>query len=182
MLILAVALTALLQAQSSSLRHAARTRGVTIASLLARSKMIDIEHHLFDEGFTMGEDTDEGNFEEEGHPDIKWEYRITELEMDLASLSSLCGGFSEEEGGSAADCEGMLSGFAGPFESLTEELARSMRMVELTVIWPSGNGSEEMQVRALVTREDFAMQPASGGDQPFPSSSQSDADSRGETR
>jgi hypothetical protein len=140
--------------------------------------MIDIEHHLFDEGFTMGEDTDEGNFEEEGQPDFKWEYRITELEMDLASLSSLCGGFSEEEGASATDCEGMLSSFAGPFDSLTEELARSMRMVELTVIWPSGNGTEEMQVRALMTREDFTMQAVTEDSLQFTSSEESTSSSQ----
>ncbi len=169
MLILAVTLTALLEAQTVSLRNATRTRGLTIASLLARSKMVDIEQHLFDEGFTLGEETDEGDFEEEGHPKFKWTYTITELEMDLSSLSALCGGFAESEDASETDCEGMLSGFAGPFESLTEELGRSMRMVELTVSWPAGQGtSEEMSVRALVTREDFAMQPALGGDLQFP--------------
>ena len=168
MLILAVTLTALLEAQTVSLHNATRTRGVTIASLLARSKMIDIEQHLFDEGFTMGEDTDDGNFDDEGHESFKWEYRIAELEMDLSSLSALCGGFSEDEDASETDCEGMLSGFAGPFESLTEELSRSMRMVELTVTWPNGKGTESMQVRALATREDFAMQPALGGGLQFP--------------
>jgi general secretion pathway protein I len=171
MLILAVTLTALLEAQTVSLHNATRTRGVTIASLLARSKMIDIEQHLFDEGFTMGEDTDDGDFGEEGQETFKWKYRIAELEMDLSSLSALCGGFSEDEGGSESDCEGMLSGFAGPFESLTEELGRSMRMVELTVTWPNGKGTESMEVRALVTREDFAMQPALGGDLQFPADS-----------
>ena len=47
--ILALGLATLLDAQSSSLRSTGRTRELTIATLLARSKMIDIEKELFDE-------------------------------------------------------------------------------------------------------------------------------------
>jgi len=97
--ILAISLTVLLAAQSSNLRNAGRARDLTIATLLARSKMIDIEQHLFDKGFEEGEEDDSGNFGDEGHEEIKWEYTIKEVDMDLGSLSSMCAMFAGEDGG-----------------------------------------------------------------------------------
>jgi general secretion pathway protein I len=168
--ILAVVLVSLLEVQATSLNNASRARGLTIATILARSKMIDIEKKLFDEGFIVGEDTEEGDFEEEGHKDYTWKYRVVEVEIDLSSLSSMCGGFGEEvEEGSTAECESLLSGFGGPFESLTDELSRSLRVIEITVTWPDGKYSESITLRALATREDFNLQPLeSGGNMPFP--------------
>ncbi|MEM6734211.1 MAG: prepilin-type N-terminal cleavage/methylation domain-containing protein, partial [Myxococcota bacterium] len=51
LLILAVSLAVLLQAQAGSLANSSRARDMTVATLLARSKMIDIEQVVFDEGF-----------------------------------------------------------------------------------------------------------------------------------
>ncbi|OGQ82415.1 MAG: hypothetical protein A2289_26510 [Deltaproteobacteria bacterium RIFOXYA12_FULL_58_15] len=161
--ILAIGLGALLDAQANSLHNVDRARDLTIATLLARSKMIDVEQKLFDEGFTMGEEKEEGSFEEEGQKDYEWAYRIAELEIDLSSLTSMCSGFSEDTDGESGDCEAMLSGFAGPFESLTDELGRSIRLVELTVSWKKGKFTDQMTLRALVTREDFNLQPMGEG-------------------
>ena len=168
LVIFAISLSVLLEAQVSSLNNAGRARGMTIAALLARSKMIDAEQKLLDEGFTMGEVSEEGSFEEEGHPDYKWKYRLTEVEMDLTSLTSLCTAFEGDTGGSKKDeagggCDAMLSGLGAPLESLTSNIAKSIRLADLTVTWPDGKYTEKMNVRALLTREDFAFQP----DNPF---------------
>lgn len=158
LVILAISLTVLLEVQVSSLANASRSRGLTIGSLLARSKMIDIEQTLFDEGFTLGEDSDEGDFDEEGHEDFKWSYTVTEIEFDLGGLGGMCGGFGEE-GGDGGDCESMLGGFGGALDNFTRELGRSMRLVLLTVTWPEGKYEEKLEVHAIVTREDYSMAP-----------------------
>ena len=58
--ILAIYLGVLLEVQVSSLNAASRSRDLSIASMLARAKMIDVEQKLFDEGFTLGDVEEEG--------------------------------------------------------------------------------------------------------------------------
>lgn len=156
--ILAITLMVLLEVQADNLSAASRARGLTIASLLARSKMIDIEQHLFDEGFQVNDESEEGDFDDEGQPDFKWSYTIGEVELDLSDLGNLCGGFGEE-GGDEGDCSLMLGGLGGAVETFTAELGNSMRLVELQVSWPEGKFTESMQLNAIVTREDFSFAP-----------------------
>lgn len=154
--ILGMGLAVLLQAQASSLSSAGRSRDLTVATLLARGKMIDIEKELFDEGFTQGEVVEEGDFGDEGHPEVKWKYEVTEVELDLSSLTSMCEGFGSE-GGDASSCEQLAGGLGMPFDSLAESLGQSMRLVELTVTMPRGAYSETVSVRSIVTREDMGL-------------------------
>ena len=174
--ILGMSLSVLLEAQASSVNNAGRSRDLTIATLLARSKMIDLEQKLFDEGFTVGGTEDDGDFEEEGFEEVKWKSKISEVELDLSSLAGLCGAFSGggEEGGdeSAMDCEGLLGGMGGMEGALgafTSQIGQSLRWMSLSVTWPVGKYSESLSVRAMITREDFGIQridpgavPASG--------------------
>ena len=157
--ILAVSLMVLLESQVSSLANAGRARDLTIATLLARAKMVDVEQRLFDEGFTMGDLEDNGDFTEEGHALFKWHYKVSEVEFDLSSLGDLCGSAlavggeeGEDEGGG---CEGMLSGLGGPLSSLTGDVAQAVRAVDLVVTWPVGKFEESLSLRSLATREDF---------------------------
>lgn len=161
--ILALGLVVLLESQAASLAAAGRSRDITVGSMLARAKMIDIEQKLFDEGFTLGETKEEGDFEEEGHPTYKWSYRISEVELDINGLGGLCSGFGDASGdeeGGGADCEGMLGGMGGMLQTFTDQIGQSLRLVVLTVSWPDGKYTESMSVRALVTREDFGLQQA----------------------
>ncbi len=159
MMILAMSLTVLLQAQVSSLNNAGKARDMTIATVLARSKMIDMEQKLFDEGFTMGEVNEEGDFGEEGHPDYKWKYRLSEIEIDLSMLTSMCGKFGGGDDAEAGGCESMLSGFGAPLETLMTQIGKSLRLGELTVSWNSGKYDGSMTVRALMSRDDMALTP-----------------------
>ena len=165
--ILAMSLTVLLESQAAGVRSAGRSRDLTIATLLARSKMIDIEQELFDEGFVLGESEDDGDFEEEGYSLIKWSSKVSELEIDLSAIASLCGAFSGggegegEEEGTTEECEATLGGagaIGGALTSLTDELGRSLRLIELKVTWPVGKYEESFNISALVTREDFGIE------------------------
>jgi len=158
--ILAMGLGVLLTAQASSLDAAGRARDLTVATLLARGKMIDIEQELIDEGFPQGEQTDDGEFGDEGHPEIKWASKVSEIELDLGGLGSLCAGFGEGEGDST-DCESMLGSFGGMAEGFMSDLGNSVRVVELKITWPTGpKYTESFSVKTMAIREDFNFGPA----------------------
>jgi general secretion pathway protein I len=163
--ILSLSLVVLLQAQGQALASAGRSRDLTVATLLARGKMVDIEQHLFHDGFVLNDEEDDGDFRDEGYPDIKWKSRVSEVELDLSTLKGLCGavGGKSGKGGdkddqARTDCESTMGQIGGMLGSLTEEVARSIRAVELEVMWNVDKYSETMRLRALVTRDDFAMQ------------------------
>jgi general secretion pathway protein I len=163
--ILSISLVVLLESQASSLNNAAKARDLTIATLLARSKMVDIEQKVFDEGFATGSSNEEGDFAEEGHPEVKWNYEVSEVKFDISALDTLCGESEEEEkaGGLQAQCSSLLGSVTGMMGGFVEEMARSVRACVLTVTWPEGKYAQSMQVRTLLTREDYNLAPAGLG-------------------
>lgn len=164
--IMAVTIGALLEAQVSSLAAAGRSRDVTIATLLARSKMIDIEQKLFDEGFSVGDVEEQGNFGDEEQAEFTWKYRVMEIELDLSSIMSMAsdGADSAAVEGAAAGAAGagagsMLGPLGGSIEPFMQEVGKSVRVIDLTVSWPDGKGTRSMSVRALISKEDLSLNP-----------------------
>ncbi len=175
-LILAMSLTVLLTSQSASMAAASRSRDITIATLLARAKMIDIEKRLVDEGFTAGDLEEDGDFGDEGHETVKWKYKVSEVELDLSLIKGLCEGYGADKeegsgGGDGSACERMTSALGGPLEQLATGIGQSLRLVDLTVTMP-GNGpkgaGEKVELRTLVTREDMNVMPGGVGGQTVP--------------
>ncbi len=175
-LILAMSLSVLLTSQSASMAAASRSREITTATLLARAKMIDIEKRLVDEGFTAGDLEEEGDFGEEGNENVKWKYKVSEVELDLSLIKGLCEGYGADKeegtgGGEAGACDRMTSALGGPLEQLATGIGQSMRLVDLTVTMP-GNGpksaGEKVELRTLVTREDMNVLPGQVGGQGVP--------------
>ena len=159
--ILALGLGVLLHAEAAALSAAGRTRGLTLATLLARSKMVDVEQRLFDEGFTMGDVDDEGDFNEEGHPEIKWKSRVLEVQLDLDVLDKLGGGGDKAKGGGApapgiggADIAGAAGALAGPLQTMTKQMGEAMRVIELTITYPADKAHfDTLKVRSVVTKD-----------------------------
>jgi prepilin-type N-terminal cleavage/methylation domain-containing protein len=170
--ILAMSLSVLLGSQAASINSAGRSRDLTNASLLARSKMIDIEVSLIEDGFVIGDLEEEGDFGDEGYEYVKYESRVSEVEFDLSGLASMCAGFTPEDvdpEAAAADCESMLGGvegFGGMLSTFTDEIGRSIRLVELKLTWPVGKYQESFEVRSFVTKQDFSIESAAGGGMP----------------
>jgi general secretion pathway protein I len=162
--ILAISLTVLLQSQATSLQFAGRSRDISVATLLARGKMVDIQQKLFHEGFVQNDQSSDGDFEKEGHPEIKWKARVSEIELDLTNLLGMCQNLSDKnapkgdkgkKGGQASNDCGTLLSSVGSFGGLLSEIGRSMRAVELDVEWPVGRYTEHINLRQLLTRDDF---------------------------
>jgi general secretion pathway protein I len=76
MSILAVSLMAILDINSTAISAHIFARKLTIATLLARSKMTDIEQKLYDEPMPVDDDDDAGDFSQEGWPSYKWRAKI----------------------------------------------------------------------------------------------------------
>ena len=165
--ILAVSLGSLMQTQAGSIDVCGRARDVTIASLLARGKLIDIEQYLLDEGFSLGEERERGNFADEGWPDYAWDYEILEIEMDLLNLAGgLEGMLPPGMGGDGAEAADGLGGMGDAIGALVpmlqpflDEVGNSFRLVRLNVTWPAGRFTRSAEFSRLVTRRDFSFVP-----------------------
>ena len=50
--------------------------------------------------------------------------------------------------------------------TFTDEIGRSIRLVELKLIWPVGKFQESFEVRSFVTKQDFSLAPGGAGGMP----------------
>jgi general secretion pathway protein I len=74
--ILALSLMAIFDITSGAVNMHAYSKKLTVASLLAREQMTDLEQTLFDEGFKLDDDEKSGDFAEQGWPNFKWRAKI----------------------------------------------------------------------------------------------------------
>jgi general secretion pathway protein I len=173
--ILALALMAIFDLNSGAVANHVYTKHLTVASLLARSKMTDLEQKLYDDGFSNDDDEESGDFSEEGWPNFKWRAKIIAPKTDGVSPEQLIGAIFNlpiGEGGDLAGLAGMFGGGAGGkegqsggpvpaggglggmaagmmqpmFTQMVDQLTKSVREVHLTVTWKQGKVVESMDV------------------------------------
>lgn len=84
--ILALALVAIAGINANSFESSNYAKHITVATLLARSKMIDIEEELRKDGFGSDAKTWDGDFSEEGYPGMRWKAVARPVEIDVAQL------------------------------------------------------------------------------------------------
>jgi len=113
--ILATSYVALLQVHGGAIRLSAYSRQVTIATFLARDKMEEITTKLDKEGFPDMDESEEGDFEEEGFPHFHWKLEIRKLELPVgAAFEQMAGNmFGSEESSSGSDKQGLLERLGG---------------------------------------------------------------------
>ena len=152
--ILASALVAASEIVSGALRNHARARHLEVATLLARGKMAALEERYEWKGFRLQDEEDEGTFEEDGHPEVKWrlEVKVPPVELGPDDVMRVLTGSDEglKELLSSPDkppqlgpLQGMLQGVLA---RLGEKLKRGVRQVKLTVSWPEGAREESFAV------------------------------------
>lgn len=112
--ILALALMAIFDLNSGAIANHVYTKRLTVASLLARSKMTDLEQELYDKGFSNDDDEESGDFSDEGWPQFKWRARIIAPKTEGVTPDQLIGAiFNLPIGDSGGDDP--MSGLAGLF-------------------------------------------------------------------
>jgi general secretion pathway protein I len=89
--ILSMALMAIYDLNAGAVSMHAYGKKLTIASLLARSKMTDLEQRLYDKGFSNDDEEDTGDFSDEGWSTFKWRAKIIAPRTDGVSPQQLLG-------------------------------------------------------------------------------------------
>jgi general secretion pathway protein I len=172
MSILAVTLVSLANVNSTAIASHAFTKKLTVATLLARSKMTDIEQELYQDGFQVDDDEKSGDFSKEGFPSFKWKAKIlapktTGISPDKllsalfnvpvgggeggAGLASLfTGGGGSGSKGSGSDPMGMMGPAAGmisgQMDQMIQSISQQVREVRLVVTWKDRNQTETLDV------------------------------------
>jgi general secretion pathway protein I len=188
--ILGTALITLLSLSSADVRASHKAKMLTIATGLARAKMLDLEEELLRTGFQDTAETAEGNFEEEEQPRFTWTATIEKVQLPAtAQLEDGQGGTTAappQVGGEENDDQlmglagGSASGALGAsmvqlyFPLIRPVLEAAIRKITLEVHWKIGKQEEVLKVVSFYTDNkavDQAMQAAglggaAGGRQP----------------
>jgi general secretion pathway protein I len=161
--ILAMGLVGVSDLVGGAMRSHARAKQLEIATLLARGKMAEIEDHYEEEGFRDFDESDDGTFEEEGHPEVAWALEVVKPTLDLggeAACGAMLGGgaLGDLLGGAAASAEGGPAPAASPLLAAMEgfvkqqctvfgeTLKKSLREARLEVSWRDGGAEESFRV------------------------------------
>lgn len=162
--ILGVSLVAVHAINGGALSMHAYAKRLTVATLLARSKIVDVESKLQSEGFPADDETEEGDFDEEGFPSYKWKAEIIRPKTEDISTDALLsmfgmGGDSDSAnnplasamgaGGQAAAAQGgqMLAGvMQTQLQTMMTQLGQTLREVRVTVYWPDGKQMDQFTV------------------------------------
>jgi general secretion pathway protein I len=104
---------AIFDLNSGAVSNHVYSKHLTVASLLARSKMTDLEQQLYDDGFSVDDDEESGDFSEEGWPSFKWRAKIIAPKTDGVSPDQLIGAIFNLPIGDMGDLGGLGALFGG---------------------------------------------------------------------
>jgi len=171
--ILALALMAIFDINSGAVSNHAYAKKLTVATLLARSKMTDLEQKLYDDGFSADDDEESGDFSQEGWEQFKWRAKIIAPRTegvspeqligaifnlpigeggDLSGLASMFGGGGgkDDKGGPQQGTNpmaGAMMGMAQPmFTQMVQQITQTVREIHLTVYWKEGTQVESLDL------------------------------------
>jgi len=155
--ILAASLVAISEVVGGALRNHVRARQLDAATLLARARMVEVQAELERKGFRDFDQADEGTFEADGHPEIRWKLEVRRPAVDLgpdAVLSALTGGLTlkdlmppPDQAPQLAPLQGAMTATIQPLLTrIGEQLKKTVREVRLTVAWENGRTTESFDV------------------------------------
>jgi prepilin-type N-terminal cleavage/methylation domain-containing protein len=154
--ILSSTLVVLISIVTNNVRSTNHAKMTTSATLLARTKMVDIEDQILDNGFTDNDETAAGSFKDLGYPQFRWETSIERIELpsDLAQRSRDQATTQSQD---AKDPMSLLTGFMGGMmssfiEPIRNGLQESVRKVTVRVIWDEhGRPDQNFEVVQYLT-------------------------------
>jgi general secretion pathway protein I len=147
-----------------------------VATLLARGKLASLQDDFDRTGFKDFDQDDEGTFDKEGHPEIRWKVLALKPRVELGPevilgiltgakgddagmsemLSQLMGqkvaGAQGQDGGPTTALAGFPGGavMAGALQAqltqVSEQIKKGLREVHLTVSWKDGEKEESFTV------------------------------------
>jgi general secretion pathway protein I len=166
--ILAAALLAFSDVVGGALRNHVRATHLDVATLLARGKLAALEDEFRRDGFRDFDQNDDGTFEAEGHPEIRWTVEVKRPQVELGPdriLAMLAGGGDPCQAASALGIPQSGCGQAQPqaqganpalaalgpalqaqLTAIGETIKKGVREVRLTIAWPDGSREESFTV------------------------------------
>jgi len=154
--ILAMTLVVLLEIVTNNVRATNHAKMTTTATFLARAKMVEVEDLVLDNGFSEDDESESGNFKDQGSPAFRWEYMIERIDLptDMARKAQ---DQAQDQSQNAKDPMAMMSGFLGGMMSSFIEpvrigLQESVRKVTVRVLWDeNGRPNQSMEVVQYLT-------------------------------
>ncbi len=168
--VLSLGLMAVADLAGTSLRQHGYARDLTVATALARGKMAELEETYEDKGFKDFDETEEGDFADQGHPEFAWRAELKKPDATLAPeqlLGVLLGqtgadastqellqkllGTGQAAGQSGGQAQGAPAGGLGgvlsaQLTAFGEQLKKSFRQLTLTVAWRDGRTRHQFDV------------------------------------
>ena len=169
--ILAGSMLAVSQMTSAALRNHARAARLEVATLLARGKLAGLQDAFEKDGFRDFDQADEGSFESDGHPEVRWKLEVLRPQVELGpdqilamllgaqgeesglDLASLLGGKAKEGTDPQSGIETVFPGAAGmagmlqlQLTKIGEQIKQGVREIRLTVSWKEGAKNESFTV------------------------------------
>ena len=161
--ILATAFTVLMGTVAHSGQQSVYSAQLTQASLLARSKMVDLEYLILDEGFSDADRTYSGNFRDEGHPDVRWEARVEPVEIPPDAKERFMGqvnqqlfGGMEADGGALGGnpaFSAMLPLLMAQLPEFVNQVGERVRRIILTVYYDFNGREMPLEITHYVVDE-----------------------------
>jgi general secretion pathway protein I len=154
MAILAIAMSAIVGVNVGAMSMSGKTKGYTIAPMLARSKMIDVEEKIREKGFPEFDETEDGDFADDGFPNINWTYEVLKVKIPAPDVSRI--DMSNQAGNQASRPPSEGLGITPVLQSnsmlmaglplLLDQLERAIREVRVTVSWMEGKREQSFAV------------------------------------
>lgn len=170
--ILGLALVMLMRSAAGSLFATSQAQMLGIVTDLARGKMYDLEEMLLKNGFNSSDQTERGDFEEEGWASVEWEAKIEEVELPNLDTMKEVGQQASSDGGkgladrtgakpppgagsgsgSGSDAQSATGGFIEQFYGLISQLLKvGIRKITLVVKWKVVGRDRDLKVILYVT-------------------------------
>lgn len=177
--ILSAGLVVMLRSTAGDVYTTQRAHMRSVSTELTRGKMYDLEEDLKIQGFQETDQEEDGDFSDQGWPQIKWKAEIVKIELpDMSALQQMQngqGGGEDGEAGAGAGAGGMMGGgmmggsgadesggasgqssmggmiMGAYYQMISKTLEASIRKVTLTVTYPLAGGSENIVVGCYFT-------------------------------
>ncbi|HLG20185.1 MAG TPA: hypothetical protein VI895_10285 [Bdellovibrionota bacterium] len=137
MVILSMSLIVLMDSQGQSMNLVGRAQDLEQASLLAKSKMVELTEEATTKGITSLRETESGEFDQTQHPGYLWRYWIAPIPSpDFAKMMGMAtegvdiGGLDEETKNT-----GNAAVLAGPLQAIGDIWGKALREVHVEVTW-----------------------------------------------
>ncbi|HSY40334.1 MAG TPA: hypothetical protein VLA79_12420, partial [Polyangia bacterium] len=155
---------------TNNVRSTNHAKMTTAATFLARTKMVEIEDEILDNGFTDNDESKAGTFRDLGYPQFRFDTLIERIELP-SDMGQKARDQATTQTQDSKDPMSMLTGFMGGMMSsfidpVRMGLQESVRKVTVRVLWDEhGRRDQTLEVVQYLTdpaKLDLALNPGGG--------------------